>query len=65
MNPLTWPEILRQLGLSSGFGPRLKKCNSRVTHTGEKDEVLIRSGSAAGGFNFFLKHCFGLIVFAG
>ncbi|CAN7093885.1 unnamed protein product [Brassica rapa subsp. narinosa] len=55
LNPLTWPEILRQLGLSSGFGPRLKKCNSRVTHTGEKDEAkgcediisTLRSGSAA------------------
>ncbi|XP_013585499.1 PREDICTED: uncharacterized protein LOC106294486 isoform X2 [Brassica oleracea var. oleracea] len=57
LNPLTWPEILRQLGLSSGFGPRLKKNNSRVTHTGEKDELqakgcediisTLRSGSAA------------------
>ncbi|KAF8096574.1 hypothetical protein N665_0306s0029 [Sinapis alba] len=55
LNPLTWPEILRQLGLSSGFGPRLKKNNSRVTHTGDKDEAkgcediisTLRSGSAA------------------
>ncbi|KAJ0257954.1 Homeobox-DDT domain protein RLT1 [Hirschfeldia incana] len=55
LNPLTWPEILRQLGLSSGFGPRLKKNNSRVTHTGDKDEgkgcediiSTLRSGSAA------------------
>ncbi|XP_011047699.1 PREDICTED: uncharacterized protein LOC105141971 isoform X2 [Populus euphratica] len=27
LNPLTWPEILRQLGLSAGFGPQLKKRN--------------------------------------
>ncbi|KAJ6741290.1 HOMEOBOX-DDT DOMAIN PROTEIN RLT2 [Salix purpurea] len=25
LNPLTWPEILRQFGLSAGFGPQLKK----------------------------------------
>ncbi|CAH8292583.1 unnamed protein product [Eruca vesicaria subsp. sativa] len=55
LNPLTWPEVLRQLGLSSGFGPRLKKNNSRVAHTGDKDEAkgcediisTLRSGSAA------------------
>ncbi|KAL0795691.1 hypothetical protein Bca101_067068 [Brassica carinata] len=55
LNPLTWPEILRQLGLSSGFGPRLKKNSSRVTLTGDKDEgkgcediiSTLRSGSAA------------------
>ncbi|KAJ6908688.1 homeobox-DDT domain protein RLT2-like isoform X1 [Populus alba x Populus x berolinensis] len=27
LNPLTWPEILRQFGLSAGFGPQLKKRN--------------------------------------
>lgn len=42
LNPLTWPEILRQLALSAGFGPRLKKKNSQLTRTGDKDEVLIR-----------------------
>ncbi|KAL1208424.1 Homeobox-DDT domain protein RLT1 [Cardamine amara subsp. amara] len=55
LNPLTWPEILRQLALSTGFGPRLKKKNSRLTHAGDKDEAkdcedvisTIRSGSAA------------------
>ena len=25
LNPLTWPEILRQFALSAGFGPQLKK----------------------------------------
>lgn len=25
LNPLTWPEILRQFALSDGFGPKLKK----------------------------------------
>ncbi|KAL7249701.1 hypothetical protein ACSBR1_011809 [Camellia fascicularis] len=25
LNPLTWPEILRQFALSAGFGPKLKK----------------------------------------
>lgn len=43
VNPLTWPEILRQLALSTGFGPRLKKKNSRLTHAGDKDEVLLSS----------------------
>ncbi|EOA36032.1 hypothetical protein CARUB_v10008083mg [Capsella rubella] len=55
LNPLTWPEILRQFSLSAGFGPRLKKKNSRLTHIGDKDEAkgcediisTIRSGSAA------------------
>ncbi|CAF1709612.1 hypothetical protein HID58_056118 [Brassica napus] len=55
LNPLTWPEILRQLALSSGFGPKLKKKNSHVTQTAHKDEAkgyedivsTIRSGSAA------------------
>ncbi|XP_010478217.1 PREDICTED: homeobox-DDT domain protein RLT1 isoform X1 [Camelina sativa] len=55
LNSLTWPEVLRQLALSTGLGPRLKKKNSRLTHTGDKDEAkgcediisTIRSGSAA------------------
>jgi hypothetical protein len=41
LNPLTWPEILRQLALSAGFGPKLKKKHSRLTNTGDKDEVRI------------------------
>ncbi|XP_024008708.1 homeobox-DDT domain protein RLT1 isoform X2 [Eutrema salsugineum] len=55
LNPLTWPEVLRQLALSAGLGPRLKKKNSRLTHTSDKEEAkgcediisTIRSGSAA------------------
>ncbi|KAG5390394.1 hypothetical protein IGI04_031935 [Brassica rapa subsp. trilocularis] len=55
LNPLTWPEILRQLALSSGFGPKLKNKSSHVTQTAHKDEAkgcednisTIRSGSAA------------------
>ncbi|CAH2034180.1 unnamed protein product [Thlaspi arvense] len=55
LNPLTWPEILRQLALSAGLGPKLKKKNSRMNHAGDRDEAKgcddiissIRNGSAA------------------
>ncbi|XP_010540467.1 PREDICTED: homeobox-DDT domain protein RLT1-like [Tarenaya hassleriana] len=55
LSPLTWPEILRQLALSAGFGPWLKKKGSWLSFLGDKDEVkacediisTIRSGSAA------------------
>ncbi|CAK7350538.1 unnamed protein product [Dovyalis caffra] len=55
LNPLTWPEILRQLALSAGFGPRLKKRSATWTGLGDIDEVkdcediisTIRNGSAA------------------
>ncbi|KAI4368150.1 hypothetical protein MLD38_016739 [Melastoma candidum] len=55
LNPVTWPEIFRQLALSTGFGPQLKKkCTEEPTMKG-KDEVedskyviaTLRSGSAA------------------
>ncbi|KAI4374135.1 hypothetical protein MLD38_012166 [Melastoma candidum] len=55
LNPVTWPEIFRQLALSAGFGPQLKKkCIEEPTMKG-KDEVkdckyvidTLRSGSAA------------------
>ncbi|KAJ6371739.1 hypothetical protein OIU77_002122 [Salix suchowensis] len=36
LNPLTWPEILRQFGLSAGFGPQLKKKN--VEHAYLRDD---------------------------
>ncbi|KAJ6734162.1 HOMEOBOX-DDT DOMAIN PROTEIN RLT2 [Salix purpurea] len=36
LNPLTWPEILRQFGLSAGFGPQLKKRN--VEHAYLRDD---------------------------
>ncbi|XP_076957084.1 homeobox-DDT domain protein RLT1-like [Bidens hawaiensis] len=56
LNPLTWPEILRQFALSAGFGPLLKK--DKVKHSGllpENDEgkscedviTMLRNGSAA------------------
>ncbi|XP_058730418.1 homeobox-DDT domain protein RLT2-like isoform X2 [Vicia villosa] len=32
LNPLTWPEILRQFALSAGFGPQLKKQNIEPVH---------------------------------
>ncbi|XP_050214645.1 homeobox-DDT domain protein RLT1 [Mercurialis annua] len=55
LNPLTWPEIFRQLALSAGFGPRLKKKGATWTYLGDHDEVkgcedtisTIRNGSAA------------------
>ncbi|KAL3596457.1 hypothetical protein D5086_008094 [Populus alba] len=55
LNPLTWPEILRQLALSAGFGPQLRKRNGTWTGLGDIDEVkdcediisTIRNGSAA------------------
>ncbi|KAJ9136123.1 hypothetical protein P3X46_033231 [Hevea brasiliensis] len=55
LNPLTWPEIFRQLALSAGFGPRLKKRSSTRTYLGDNDEVkgcedtisTLRNGSAA------------------
>ncbi|KAJ6935585.1 homeobox-DDT domain protein RLT1 isoform X2 [Populus alba x Populus x berolinensis] len=55
LNPLTWPEILRQLALSAGFGPKLRKRNGTWTGLGDIDEVkdcediisTIRNGSAA------------------
>ncbi|KAI3439979.1 J domain-containing protein [Psidium guajava] len=55
LNPLTWPEILRQLALSAGFGPQLKKRAVAQRRRQEIDEVkgceevisTLRSGSAA------------------
>ncbi|KAJ4830577.1 hypothetical protein Tsubulata_017033 [Turnera subulata] len=39
LNPLTWPEIFRQLALSAGFGPQLKKRSTAWGSLGENDEV--------------------------
>nr|GMC70431.1 homeobox-DDT domain protein RLT2 [Ipomoea batatas] len=36
LNPLTWPEILRQFALSAGFGPKLKKRS--IEPAGLRDE---------------------------
>ncbi|KAJ0018948.1 hypothetical protein Pint_10515 [Pistacia integerrima] len=55
LNPLTWPEIFRQLALSAGFGPQLKKKSNSWTSLGENHEgkgcedvvSTIRNGSAA------------------
>lgn len=41
LNPLTWPEIFRQLAISAGFGPQLKKQNATWTYTGDNDEVVV------------------------
>ncbi|XP_075664015.1 homeobox-DDT domain protein RLT1 isoform X2 [Castanea sativa] len=55
LNPLTWPEIFRQLALSAGFGPQLKKRSVRWSYSHENDEgkgcedivSTLRNGSAA------------------
>ncbi|KAJ4976460.1 hypothetical protein NE237_001566 [Protea cynaroides] len=55
LNPLTWPEILRQFALSAGFGPKLKKSTGRALyrddnegHDGEDIVSILRNGVAAG-----------------
>ncbi|XWS12600.1 hypothetical protein CRYUN_Cryun37aG0104100 [Craigia yunnanensis] len=57
LNPLTWPEIFRQLAISAGFGPQLKKRSAAWTYIVDNDELrgkgcedvvsTIRNGSAA------------------
>ncbi|MQL80851.1 hypothetical protein Taro_013301 [Colocasia esculenta] len=55
LNPLTWPEVLRQFALSAGFGPQLKKRNveraylrdDNEGHDGEDIISTLRNGSAA------------------
>ncbi|KAM7255105.1 hypothetical protein ACFE04_020346 [Oxalis oulophora] len=55
LNQLTWPEVFRQLALSAGFGPRLKKSDAAWTCLGDNNEVknsedvvsTLRNGSAA------------------
>ncbi|XP_034701923.1 homeobox-DDT domain protein RLT2 isoform X4 [Vitis riparia] len=55
LNPLTWPEILRQFALSAGFGPKLKKRNVEETYLRDDNEgndcediiTNLRSGAAA------------------
>jgi len=39
LNPLTWPEILRQFALSAGFGPQLKKQNIEQVHPGNNEVI--------------------------
>ncbi|KAE9599267.1 putative transcription factor & chromatin remodeling DDT family [Lupinus albus] len=55
LNQLTWPEIFRQLALSAGFGPQLKKRNILWSYANDKNEgrsgediiSTLRNGSAA------------------
>lgn len=54
LNPLTWPEILRQFALAAGFGPKLKKRSAEQTYIGDEIEgdsedviLKLRNGSAA------------------
>lgn len=55
LNPLTWPEVLRQFALSAGFGPQLKKDKVKRSSLPEMDEgkgcedviAMLRNGSAA------------------
>ncbi|XP_052177400.1 homeobox-DDT domain protein RLT2 isoform X2 [Diospyros lotus] len=55
LNPLTWPEILRQFALAAGFGPKLKKRSIeqgylRDENEGNDGEDIIsnlRNGAAA------------------
>ncbi|PIA31231.1 hypothetical protein AQUCO_05100028v1 [Aquilegia coerulea] len=55
LNPVTWPEILRQFALSAGFGPQLKKRSPERAyyrddnegHDGEDIVCTLRNGVAA------------------
>ncbi|PSR98600.1 Homeobox-DDT domain protein [Actinidia chinensis var. chinensis] len=55
LNPLTWPEILRQFALSAAFGPQLKKKIIKTAGFPDNDETkacqdiisTLRNGSAA------------------
>ncbi|OVA11509.1 Homeobox domain [Macleaya cordata] len=55
LNPLTWPEVLRQFALSAGFGPQLKKRSLEQAffrddnegHDGEDIVSTLRNGAAA------------------
>ncbi|KAL8267692.1 hypothetical protein R6Q59_001490 [Mikania micrantha] len=55
LNPLTWPEILRQFALASGYGPKLMKRDIDQAHPREENEGVncgdiisnLRSGAAA------------------
>ncbi|GER36424.1 homeobox protein [Striga asiatica] len=54
LNPLTWPEVLRQFALSAGFGPQLKKKGIVRGPSNDNDESkgceeivsTLRNGSA-------------------
>ncbi|GMI72856.1 RINGLET 1, homeobox-1 [Hibiscus trionum] len=44
LNPLTWPEIFRQLAISAGFGPQLKKQSATWSYMGDNDQDLQSKG---------------------
>ncbi|KAL1325259.1 hypothetical protein HN51_035339 [Arachis hypogaea] len=53
LNPLTWPEILRQFALSAGFGPKLQRhsesvhpCDNNEGHDCKDIISHLRSGAA-------------------
>ncbi|XP_017227642.1 homeobox-DDT domain protein RLT1 isoform X2 [Daucus carota subsp. sativus] len=53
LNPLTWPEILRQFALSAGFGPQLRKESTEPKHMHDNEVKscedivsMLRNGSA-------------------
>ena len=39
LNPLTWPEILRQFALAAGYGPKLKKRSTEQAYIRDENEV--------------------------
>ncbi|XP_026420944.1 homeobox-DDT domain protein RLT2-like isoform X1 [Papaver somniferum] len=55
LNPLTWPEVLRQFALSAGFGPQLKKRSLEQSFFRDENEghdcedivSTLRNGAAA------------------
>ncbi|KAG1334985.1 putative homeobox-DDT domain protein RLT1 [Cocos nucifera] len=49
LNFMTWPEILRQFGLSAGLGPKLKKCSANTlysSNTNVNGGELVENASA-------------------
>ncbi|GFS41286.1 homeodomain-like transcriptional regulator [Actinidia rufa] len=55
LNPLTWPEILRQFALAAGYGPKLKKRSIEQAYIRDENEgdggedviSILRNGAAA------------------
>lgn len=39
LNPLSWPEIMRQFALSAGFGPKLKKRKIEPRYPSDNNQV--------------------------
>lgn len=58
LNPLTWPEILRQFALAAGYGPKLTKRNVDQASPHEDNEVFFSTNSLSikfVSFDPFLK----------